>query len=453
VNLAFLQAKRTLLAVAAIAFLCALSPARAQEALVASVSTTEPNAEIAPEQSVDLTSEVNPPLPVASTDPSVQSMPTTNADMGVPRRFHYHFQLAMRGVYDDNINLNRTNEISDYYFTIEPALMLGLGDTDARSENYLRLDYLPAVFLFADHSENNSVQHVIRLEGQYRASRLTLNLSQTVQLMDGVDVQTQNTSGGLDQQVNLDVAGRTTYDIYTTHFNAAYYVTGKTFLSAGLDYTNNHYTDLISSQTITGNFYVNYNYSPKVVVGLGGTFGYNEVDEPNPDQHFEQANLRVSYQATGKLDFAGSVGVEFRQFEGDMVDTHVSPIFEIGVNYTPFDGTKISLTANRHIYNSAVLAEQNYTMTNISGGIQQRLLQRVFLGFNGGYEMSDYFSTTGNAAAERKDDYFFVEPSIAVSITRFWTVGAYYLHRVNDSSLDVFSFHDHQVGIRSTLEF
>ncbi|MFN2623426.1 MAG: outer membrane beta-barrel protein [Chthoniobacterales bacterium] len=452
-NLAFLHDKRSLLAMAAIAFLCAFSSAKAQEALVASVTTTEPNAEIAPEQSVDLTSEVNPPLPVASTDPSVQNAPATNADMGVPRRFHYHLQLSVRSVYDDNINLFHTNRISDFYTSIEPALMLGFGDTEGRSENYLRLDYIPAVFLFADHSENNSVQHVIRLEGQYRASRLTLNLSQTVQLMDGVDVQTQNTSGGLDQQVNLDVAGRTRFDIYNTHLNAAYYVTGKTFLSAGADYTNTNYSSLISSEIITGNFFVNYNYSAKVVVGLGGTFGYDKVDEPNPDQNFEQANVRVSYQATGKIDFAGSVGVEFRHFEGDMVDTHVSPVFELGVNYTPFDGTKISLTANRRILNSAVLAEQNYTVTNVSAGIQQRLLQRVFLGFNAGYENSDYFSTTGGTPASRNDDYFFVQPSIAVSITRFWTVGAYYLHRVNNSSFDAFGFHDNQVGIRSTLEF
>jgi len=439
--------------VAIIAFFCAFGVANGQEALVASVTTTEPAPEIAPEQNIDLTSEINPPLPVAATDPTVESAPATTADMGVPRRFHYHFELSVRGVYDDNINLNRTNEISDFYFTIEPALMLGFGDTEGRSENYLRLDYNPAVFLFADHSENNSVQHVIRLEGQYRANRLTLNLSQTVQLMDGVDVQTQNTSGGLDQQVNLDVAGRTTFDIYDTHLNAAYYVTGKTFVSAGLDYTNNHYTDLISSQTITGNFFLNYNYSDKVVVGLGGTFGYDQVEEPNPDQTFEQANLRFSYQATGKINVVGSVGVEFRHFEDDAVDTHVSPIFELGINYTPFDGTKISLTANQHIYNSAVLAQQNYTMTNISGGIQQRLLQRVFLGLNGGYERSDYFSTAGSTGPDRNDDYFFVEPSIAVSVTRFWTVGAYYLHRVNDSSLDVFSFHDHQVGLRSTLQF
>src|SRR5205085_1971660 len=246
------------------------------------------------------------------------------------------------------------------------------------TENYIRLDYLPAVFLFADHDENNSVQHVVRLDGQYRINRLTLNLSQMVQIMDGVDVQTQNTAGGLDQQVNLDVAGRTRFNIYSTHLNAAYYVTGKTFLSGGADYTATHYSALISSEVISGNFFVNYNYSQKIVVGVGGVAGYDRVDAPNPDQNFQQANVRLSYQATGKLDFAASAGVEFRHFEGDIRDQYVSPVFEIGVNYVPFDGTKISLTANRRTLNSAVLVGQDYSVTNVSVGIQQRMLQRLF---------------------------------------------------------------------------
>jgi hypothetical protein len=152
VNFAFLRAKRCFLAAATTAVVCALSSAKAQDALVASVTTTETTSEmlVAPEQSIDLSSDMNPPLPVAATDPSVESAPASNAGTGVPRRFHYHFQLAARAVYDDNINLNRTNQISDFYFSIEPALMLGFGDTEERAENYLRFDYVPAVFLFAD---------------------------------------------------------------------------------------------------------------------------------------------------------------------------------------------------------------------------------------------------------------------------------------------------------------
>ena len=450
------HSRRWLQAVILIA--CALSlptmAVFAEEPLVASVATTEPNASIAPEQSIDLNSEVNPPLPVAATDPVVNNSPAPSAvDSGIPRRFHYQFRLSIRGVYDDNINLSQTNKISDYYTSIEPSIMLGFGDTEGRTENYIRLDYLPAVFLFADHSENNSVQHVVRLDSQYRINRLTLNFSQLVQIMDGVDVQSQNSAGSLDQQVNLDIAGRTRFNIYSTHANLAYYVTGKTFLSSGADYTATHYSSLISSEVFSGNFFLNYNYSDKVVVGLGGTFGTDRVDAPNPDQNFEQANLRLSYQATGKIDFAASVGVEFRQFDGDQRGQEVSPVFEIGMNYTPFDGTKLSITANRRVLNSAILSGQDYSVTNLSIGVQQRFARRFFIGLNGGYENSDYFSTIGTAGPSRKDDYFFIQPSIAVSITRFWTVGAYYLHRVNDSSFDAFSFHDNQVGLRSTLEF
>jgi hypothetical protein len=455
VNSAILHVRRSLLAVAFAAFVLSVPISRvfAQEALLATAETTEPNTTIAPEQSIDLTSDVNPPLPVASTDPATESVPARDVDSGIPRRFHYQFRLAVRSVYDDNINLSHNMRISDFYTSIEPSIMVGFGDIDARAENYIRLDYLPAVFLFADHDENNSVQQVVRLDGQYRINRLTLNLSQMVQIMDGVDVQAQNSGGGLDQQVNLDVAGRTRFNIYTTHANLAYYLTGKTFLSSGADYTATHYTSLISSEVFSGNLFLNYNYSEKIVLGLGGTFGEDRVDDPNPDQTFEQINLRVSYQATGKIDFAASVGVEFRQFDGDLRGQETSPVFEIGMNYVPFDGTKISVTANRRILNSAVLVAQNYAVTNLSVGVQQRLLQRFFLGLNAGYENSDYSSTVSNSGSTRKDDYFFVQPSIAVRVTRFWTVGAYYLHRANDSSFDTFSFHDNQVGLRSTLEF
>lgn len=445
-----------LAAVALGTIVAAPAPLFAQDALVASVNpngAVDPNTPVAPEQSIDLTSDINPPLPVASTNEPVEHVPATVVDSGIPRRFHYQIHLSIRGVYDDNINLLETNPISDFYISIEPGVSLGFGDTVGRSENYLRLDYLPAFFIFTDHSENNSINHVFRLDGQYRVNKLTLTLSQMVQIMDGVDLQGTNSEGGLNQQVNLDVAGRTEFDVFTTHFNAAYYVSGKTFLSAGADLTVTDYTSLISSRMLSGNFFVNYDYSPKLTFGLGGVAGVDEVDEPNPDQNFEQVNLRVSYQATGKLTFTATGGVEFRHFEGDLVDTHVSPVVDLGVQYTPFDGTKISLTATNRIQNSAVLVAQNYTVTNITLGIQQRLLQRVFIGFNGGYENSDYFSTVGAPGPSRNDDYFFVEPSIAVSVTRYWTVGAYYLHRENDSSFANFSFHDNQVGIRSTLEF
>jgi hypothetical protein len=426
----------------------------AQDALPAIVETVEPQVLVA-ENSASIPSETfEAPLPVPADPPANDTVvDVSQVDSGIPRRFHYQFRLNVHSVYDDNINISQGQSDSDFYTAIEPSIMLGFGDFTSREGNFIRLDYLASVFLFADHSENDALQHVFQLEGQYQLNRLTLNLTQSIQILDGTDVRSLDSAGNFGQQVNLDVAGRTRFNIYTTHVNAAYYLTGKTFLSVGGDYTDSDYHSLISSDTISGNLFLNYNYGPKLVVGLGGTAGWNRVDAPTPDQTYEQANVRLSYQVTGKIDVRASAGIEFRNFEGQGRDQYVSPVFDFGLNYVPFDGTTFSLAANRHLLNSAVLAGQDFAATSFTVSASQRLFDRISVAGNVGYENSDYFSAIAGGVSNRTDNYFFVEPSIAVRVTRFWTVGAYYLHRANDSSFNAFSFHDNQVGVRTSLTF
>jgi Putative beta-barrel porin 2 len=441
---------RWLLAFALAIFTSLPLPILAQDALVATAETVEPPSLIPPEESSHPSAQINAPLPVAGDTTATAS---TVADAGIPRRFHYELRLSLRGAYDDNINLSQNNRIADFYTTIEPSIMLGFGDTTARQENYLRLDYIASLFLFADHTEDNALQHLVRLETQYRINRLTLNLSQVAQVIDGTEISTANTTGNFDQRVNLDVAGRTRFNVYTTHLNAAYDLTGKTFLSAGADYSATDYSTLISSDVVSGNFFFNYNYSPKLVVGLGGIVGYDRVDPPTPDQTFEQVNARLSYQVTGKIDLIASGGLEFRDFKGQGANQYVSPVFEVGLNYLPFDGTRLSVIANRRTLNSAVLAGQDYAATTFSASVQQRLFSRFSLILSAGYENADYFSAVSGGTSSRRDNYYFVEPVLAVRMTRFWTVGAYYQHRANNSSLDAFSFIDNQVGLRTSLGF
>ena len=141
-----------------------------------------------------------------------------------------------------------------------------------------------------------------------------------VQIMDGADVQTTDSAGSLDQQVNLDVAGRTEFNIYTTHFNAAYYFTGKTSLSAGADYRATDYTSLISSETFSGNLFLNYDYSPKLVIGprpAGRILRW-------PIRQTSRGHIRASYHATTG-SFTEPRGLS-SQFEGDIESTF--PVYE-----------------------------------------------------------------------------------------------------------------------------
>ena len=369
-----------------------------------------------------------------------------------PRRFHYSFGLTIRAVYDDNIFISNTNRVEDWYFAIEPRLTLGWGDMEGRNENYVRLDYIPSIILYADHSNEDAVSHLIRLEGGYRFSRLTLTLSQEVYLLVGTNLNSIVDTTGLF--ANLDVSQPTRLNLYITRLRANYDLSPKTFLTGEFDAQIYDYPDegFISSQILSWGLYFNYNVTPKVTIGAGGTFGYDWVEDPNVDQPFEQLNFRLNYQVTGKFGLSASAGAEFRQFN-DHRDDYVSPVFELGAIYQPFDGTTVTLAAGRRILNSGVFADQDFATTYIVGRFQQRLFRRVYFGLGFGYENSDYLATSSGVDAPRNDDYFFVSPSVDVLITRWLSVGAYYLHREDNSNIDFFSFDDNQVGVRATFRF
>ena len=126
---------------------------------------------------------------------------------------------------------------------------------------------------------------------------------------------------------------------------------------------------------------------------------------------------------------------------------------DLGATYLPFDGTTVTLNGSRRTYNSGVLAGQDFAGTTITAGLKQRLAQRFYFAVSAGYQNSDYFSTVSGVTANRKDNYYFIQPGLDFPITRFWTVGGYYLHRQNDSSLQSFKFDDNQVGLRTALTF
>ena len=369
---------------------------------------------------------------------------------GEPRRFHYAFGLTVRGVWDDNIFLSHTNRVSDFYWAIEPWITLGWGDMQGHNQAYFRLDYMPSIILYNDHSDEDGVNHLIHLEAGYHWSRLTLTAIQDIAILDGANLNSFIDTTGL--YANLDGSGLNRLNIANTRLIATYDLTAKTFLQAELNVPIFDYPDGISDATVAGSLYIYYRCLPKVSVGIGGTFGYNWVDDPSTNQTFEQVNLRLNYNATAKLNIYASAGVEFRQFDGNR-DTYITPVFEVGATYTPFANTIFTLAAGRRIYNSGYLANQDFGGTYVIGRFQQRMFHRVYLGLTAGYENDNYISTDRDVSADRNDDYWFIEPSVDVLITRWLSAGAYYLHRQDSSSDDFFSFYDNQVGVRATVRF
>ena len=393
-----------------------------------------------------------------AVDQSLQAQRDEQALIGAPvsesvRRFHYELTIQVAEIYDDNVTLASNNRVHDFYTRIAPALTLGFGDTIVREENFLELYYEADFLIFADHSNFDAVEQVAHLAGQYHFSRLTVGVVENIQLAETGDSQLPGFTGTIVHGVNIDTGGRRRINTYATHLSAAYELTGKTFLSSAGDYALINYpSGLTDSQRISGNLFLNYQYSPKLVVAAGGTGGRDVLNQANSNQNFEQADLRASYNPTGKLSAGGLVGLEFRQFDTGSHDS-VTPVLDLSASYKPFDGTSISIDASRGTQTSAALLGQDYTSTQFQATAQQRLLQRVVLSFTAGYQNLDYFGADMHTVASREDNYYFIQPAIDIRITNFWFAGAFFVHRENTSTFSNFGFNDTQVGIRTALKF
>jgi hypothetical protein len=394
------------------------------------------------------------PAPVATGPNGVvygrDVFPGADIDSGEPRRFYYRLLLTVRGVWDDNIFISHTNKVSDYYFAIEPQITIGVGDIEGRNRSYLRLDYMPSAILFVDHSDEDAFNNLIHLEGGYSWTKLTLTFTEDIALLQSANLNSFYDTTGL--WANTDASGPTRINIFYTRLRANYALSGKVSLQGEFDSPSYAYPGNISNYTISAGLYVYYNWLPKVSVGIGGTFGYTWVDAPTTDQTFEQINLRLNYAWTAKLNVYASAGVEFRQFDGNR-DTYDSPVFEVGATYNPFSGTYLTLAAGRRIYGSGYVANQDFGGTYVAARFGQRLFRRLYFGLGAGYENSDYIATDRDVSATRNDDYWFIEPSLDVLITRWLSAGVYYLHREDSSNEDFFSWEDNQVGVRATVRF
>jgi Putative beta-barrel porin 2 len=378
-----------------------------------------------------------------------------------PKHFQWGVRLTVRGVYDDNIFLSHFDRQSDWYVAIEPAITIGYGNIVERQGSYIRLDYAPSIFVYIDHDDSTAAQHLIRLEGGTGFGRLLLGLSQDVQLLNGGHLDRSGLDASaisLAGSINAATSGTTDAQLYATNFGWSYDLSDKTFLSGAAYYRRQDFNTLVSSDEFGGNLFFNYKYSPRLAFGIGGSGGFATHDI-GPDETFEQGLLRVQYQATGKISVNASAGVEVRQFDNSSNDgsrsDRVSGVYEIGATYQPFDGTMITLRGSSRVLGSAIVANSDYLATNILLGVRQRLLQRVYLGFTAGYEHADYFNTVPgiDGAATRNDDYFLIEPAVDVMVTRWFTVGAYYLYRTNDSPIARFDYYENQFGMRASFTY
>ncbi len=363
----------------------------------------------------------------------------------------YAVHLNVRGAYNDNIAFTHTNRLDDNYIQIQPSLMLGIGDV-VKTETFLAAIYAPSLYRYDDHTEFDSDQHLVRVLGGIKSGNLILRLTQDVAILNNIVLaassQERSSLGALN--------GRTDLDIYNTRLAANYNMTPNDFLFSELKMTRNEYASpLVSSELYAADLYLNHGFSRSLVLGVGVEGGYNTVDFPAPNQSMVQANGHLRFTPDERFSIDVIAGAEIRTFEHIARESFTTPVFSISATWLPWDNTRFIFGATRQIYNSAAQTAQDYVDTNLSGTIRERICQQLYFIVVGGYEHVEYFNAidSPNPLPTLEDDYFYVQPSVDLLLTRFWSLGGYYLRRENSGSVSTVGFYSNEYGVRTSIKF
>ena len=299
--------------------------------------------------------------------------------------------------------------------TVAPAFKLRLGSGE--SDLTLTASYTPSATFHLNHSSENSFDQAGRLDALYRFSRLTI----------GLHLSARSTHGS-----SLDVGARVARRSYYAGVTSSYSLSDKTELELNADYSVNDYDGRLGAWEVRVQPFINRRIGSKLQVGIGGAFGILQVDLGSM-QTYEQWLFRAIYSPTPKLTVNASAGGEFRQTDGGK-DAISDPIFSVGASWRPREKLTFTLDARRRTFGSAVLAGQNYEATGVVAGVSATLTPEFSVGLSLGYEHAEYMSILPGAIATRRDDYFYIRPSLDWRLSPHFSIGIFYEYSSNSST-------------------
>jgi hypothetical protein len=237
----------------------------------------------------------------------------------------------------------------------------------------------------------------------------------------------------------------------TAALTTRYEYSGKTSVEVngyydGLEYDENG----VDSREWRNEDWLNYQILPKIRLGLGATFALVERGDL-PSQTYQQARLRVIYEASEKFQVGISGGMEWRQAEES--DDRADGTFELDAAWSPFDGTYFYLRGYRQSVTGNTFGSDYHVATGALAQYRQRLFRRFAFGLTAGIEGAEYQDPAGTDNFGRSDDGFFIRPGIGVDLASWMNCEISGEFRQNESSEEERSFDAATATIRVRMLF
>ena len=357
-------------------------------------------------------------MDVFATAPQTVTQPFKAGPFTLRPHPYYQFLYADGLQYNTNLMTHSTVQ------TISPGALLEIG-------SHWTVDYSPFWTFYSSPHLSDNFGQTAALVGGAGYTDWVLGLKQTFSDVSAVTATT---------------AGQTRTKDYNTGLTGAYTMNSKMSLDLAANQDIVSADQLASYNEWSTMNWLNYQFWPRLNAAVGAGGGYDN-ESASPDMSFEQFQGRVNWRATDKLGFQLHGGVEVRQFLSGGQSPLVNPIFDGTIQYQPFEQTKISVTGSR-VVGSSILANEVTETTSVLAGLNQRLLGKLFLDLNGGYQLVKYIPSGTATGPERRDNYYTFNARLGCAFLKRGTVAVFYQLNQDNSNDNGFSFTSHQVGFQ-----
>jgi hypothetical protein len=383
------------------------------------------------------------PLPVSLTPPSVEAQgpgemqvfPPDSKLANIMDELHplqwgpvaLHPHVSYQFVYGSGIQSSPTNQSSTVIQTFAPGVLFVMG-------SHWTLDYTPTFVFYSDKDFEDNVGHAVALTGATTYEDWALGLSQNFAYTTAPQVET-----------GTQVKQQT----YSTALTASHPLNSKMSVDLGVSQNLIFPSDFESSKEWSTMDWLNYQFWPRLVAGVGVGCGYVIT---TPDRLFEQLQARVNWRATDKISFGLNGGAEFSQFTDGGESPLINPIFGASIQYQPFEHTQFSLSASRTV-NTSYFDDQITEVASLNASLNQRLFGQFYLNVGGGYNWTTYTASATGAAANDSSDYYSIDVRLSTSVLKRGSVAVFYTYSQNITDQPGLAYSSNQVGFNLGYAF
>jgi uncharacterized protein (PEP-CTERM system associated) len=212
--------------------------------------------------------------------------------------------------------------------------------------------------------------------------------------------------------------------------------------------TNQPLSDSKNWSTTEG---LNYQIWPRLSAGINLAFAYDELTIGS-DMTSETIQGQLDWRVGNKLSLSMQGGIEDRQFIDSATSDALNPILGLSIAYNLFEVTAITFSASRTVGTSYFQNEITEAL-GFTGGIHQRLLQKLYLDVTGGYSTTSYQATTTGLSVNRKDDRTNINVRMSCAFLQRCSASAFYDWSDNSSNQGGFGYTSNQVGLELGYHF